>query len=91
MTTTTDEDVTTEAATPPTKRQRRAASIADAASGGIRTILIKMVLIGIVDAIALYAVFILALAGEWVVLGVVAVVTIVVNWIYFSRTKLPAK
>jgi arabinogalactan oligomer/maltooligosaccharide transport system permease protein len=91
MTTTTDEDVTTEAATPPTKRQRRAASIADAASGGLRTILIKMVLIGIVDAIALYAVFILALAGEWVVLGVVAVVTIVVNWIYFSRTKLPAK
>lgn len=91
MSTTTDEDVTAEAAPPPTKRQRRAASIADAASGGLRTILIKMVLIGIVDAIALYAIFILALAGEWVVLGVVAVVTAVVNWIYFSRRKLPAK
>lgn len=91
MSTTTDEDVTAEAAPPPTKRQRRAASIADAASGGLRTILIKMVLIGIIDAIALYAIFILALAGEWVVLGVVAVVTAVVNWIYFSRRKLPAK
>lgn len=96
MSTTTDEDVTAEPTpatptTPPTKRQRRAAAIADAASGGVRTILIKLLLLGIVDAIAVYAIFILALQQDWLVLGVVALVTVVVNWIYFSRTKLPAK
>ena len=93
MSTTTDEDVTAgpTPATPPTKRQRRAAAIADAASGGVRTILIKLLLLGIVDAIAVYAIFILALQQDWLVLGVVALVTVVVNWIYFSRTKLPAK
>lgn len=96
MSTTTDEDVTAgptpaTPTTPPTKRQRRAAAIADAASGGVRTILIKLLLLGIVDAIAVYAIFILALQQDWLVLGVVALVTVVVNWIYFSRTKLPAK
>lgn len=91
MSTTIDEDVTSEPATPPTKRQRRAAAIADAASGGVRTILIKLLLLGIVDAIAVYAIFVLALQQEWLILGIVAVVTGVVNWIYFSRKKLPAK
>lgn len=91
MSTTIDEDVTSEPATPPTKRQRRAAAIADAASGGVRNILIKLLLLGIVDAIAVYAIFILALQRDWLVLGVVAVVTVVVNWIYFGRRKLPAK
>lgn len=91
MSTTIDEDVTSEPATPPTKRQRRAAAIADAASGGVRTILIKLLLLGIVDAIAVYAIFVLALQRDWLVLGVVAVVTAVVNWIYFGRRKLPAK
>jgi arabinogalactan oligomer/maltooligosaccharide transport system permease protein len=91
MSTTIDEDVTSEPATPPTKRQRRAAGIADAASGGVRTILIKLLLLGIVDAIAVYAIFVLALQQEWLILGVVVVVTGVVNWIYFSRKKLPGK
>ena len=91
MSTTIDEDVTSEPATPPTKQQRRAAAIADAASGGVRTILIKLLLLGIVDAIAIYAIFVLALQQEWLVLGIVAVVAAVVNWIYFSRRKLPAK
>lgn len=91
MSTTIDEDVTSEPATPPTKRQRRAAAIADAASGGVRNILIKLLLLGIVDAIAVYAIFILALQRDWLVLGVVALVTVVVNWIYFGRRKLPAK
>ncbi|GAA2037369.1 ABC transporter permease subunit [Agromyces tropicus] len=91
MSTTTDEDVVTETATPPTKRQRRAAAIADAASGGVRTILIKLLLLGIVDAIAVYALFVLALSQDWLVFAVVAGVTALVNWIYFSRRRLPAK
>jgi len=92
MTTTIDDDVTSE--TPPlkpTKRQRQAANIADAASGGMKMLLIKLLALGLVDAIALYALFILATAGQWLVAAIVAIVTVVVNWIYFSRRKLPAK
>ncbi|GAA1061605.1 ABC transporter permease subunit [Agromyces bracchium] len=91
MSTTIDEDVATQSATPPTKRQKRAARIADAASGGIRSILIKLLLLGIVDAIAVYAILVLALSQEWLVLAVVVGVTALVNWIYFSRKTLPAK
>lgn len=88
-----DEDVAAEAesAKKPTKRQRQAASIADAASGGMKSFIIKLVLMGLVDAIAVYAIFILALQGEWLVLGVIVAVTAIVNWIYFSRRRLPAK
>ncbi|GAA1055473.1 sugar ABC transporter permease [Agromyces luteolus] len=91
MSTTIDEDVAAGSATPPTKRQKRAARIADAASGGIRSILVKLLLLGIVDAIAVYAILVLALSQEWLVLAVVVGVTALVNWIYFSRRALPAK
>ncbi|WP_401000917.1 ABC transporter permease subunit [Agromyces sp. GXQ0307] len=91
MSTTIDEGVATGSTTPPTKRQKRAARIADAASGGIRSILIKLLLLGIVDAIAVYAILVLTLSQEWLVLAVVVGVTALVNWIYFSRKTLPAK
>jgi arabinogalactan oligomer/maltooligosaccharide transport system permease protein len=75
----------------PTRRQRQAAAIAEAASGNMKVFIVKLVLMGLVDAIALYAIFILALQREWIVLGVIVAVTAVVNWIYFSRRRLPAK
>lgn len=91
MTTTIDDDVTMETPPKSTKRQRQASNIADAASGGMRMLLLKLVLLGILDAIAVYAVFVLAGFGQWLVAVVVAVVAAIVNWIYFSRRKLPAK
>ncbi|GAA1779171.1 ABC transporter permease subunit [Agromyces lapidis] len=74
-----------------TKQQRRAAGIAEQASGGIKMLLVKLLALGLVDALALYAVFVLALHEQWAVLVIVAAVTALVNWIYFSRRKLPAK
>jgi len=76
---------------PPTKRQKQAASIADSASVGIKTLLIKIVSLGLVDAIAVYALFILFAQAEWLIVALVIVVTALVNWIYFSKRKLPAK
>lgn len=88
-----DEDVKADAGAEkkPTKRQRQAASIADAASGSMKIFIVKLVLMGLVDAIAIYAIFILAMQREWLVLGVIVAVTAIVNWIYFSRRRLPAK
>lgn len=74
-----------------TPRQKRAARLAEAASGGIRLILLKIALLGIVDAIAVYALFVLVLKDEWLVAGIITVVTLVVNWIYFTHRAIPAK
>jgi arabinogalactan oligomer/maltooligosaccharide transport system permease protein len=73
------------------KRRVRAAGIAEAASGGLRVILLKMLLLAIVDAVALFSLFILAGTGDWIVFAVVFIVTAIVNWIYFSRRAIPAK
>ncbi len=92
MTTTIDDEVTAETPSPqPTKKQRRAANIADAASGGMKMLLLKLVLLGILDAVAVYAVLVLAMNEQWLIAAVVVIVAAVVNWIYFSRRKLPAK
>lgn len=87
-----DDEVTAQDTQQPlTKKQRRAANIADAASGGMKMLLLKIVALGLLDAIAVYAVFVLAAGNEWLIAAVVAVVAAIVNWIYFSRRKLPAK
>ncbi|WP_084003192.1 ABC transporter permease subunit [Agromyces aureus] len=77
--------------TPPTRRQRQAAGIADAASVGVKVLLVKLLGLGIVDALAIFGIIILVGAGQWLVAAIVAIVAIAVNWIYFSRRKLPAK
>ncbi|GAA1968039.1 ABC transporter permease subunit [Agromyces allii] len=77
--------------TPPTRRQRQAAGIADAASVGVKVLLVKLLGLGIVDALAIFGIIILVGAEQWLVAAIVAIVAIAVNWIYFSRRKLPAK
>ncbi|WP_101848422.1 ABC transporter permease subunit [Zhihengliuella sp. ISTPL4] len=82
---------TEERTAPPTPRQRQAAKIAEAASRPIGWMLLKILLLAIVDAIAVYAVFVLLVQREWLVLGLVVAVTVVVNYIYFSRKRIAAK
>ncbi len=92
MTTTTDDDVSTQQAPPPpTKRQRQASRFAEAASVGVKALLVKIVLLGLVDAIAIYAMFVLFTNGQWLVGLLVVAVAALFNWIYFSRKKLPSK
>ena len=72
-------------------RSKRAARVAEAASAGIKMILLKIVLLGIVDAVSVYALFVLYLGERWVIFGLVIVVTGFVNWVYFRGGGLPAK
>lgn len=76
---------------PPTPRQRRAAALAEAASGSMLALAAKLIGLAIVDALAVYAVFVLVAAEQWLVTALVVAVTVLVNWIYFSRRRLPAK
>lgn len=82
---------TTEQTAPPTRRQRQAAQIAEAAGTPVGWMLLKILLLGIVDAVALYAAFVLLTHQEWIVLAIVVAVTAGVNYIYFSRRRVPAK
>lgn len=86
-------EAATDTATDPRRlrRQRQAHDIAERAGGGIRALVLKLILLGIVDAIAVYAVLVLIGFQQWIVIGVVVVVAVIVNWIYFSRRTLPAK
>ena len=61
------------------------------ASAGLWPVVAKIVIVGLVDAIAVYALFVLVTQQQWLIAAVVAVVAALVNWIYFSRKKLPAK
>lgn len=72
-------------------RSKRAARIADAASAGVGILLLKIVLLGLIDALGLYALFTLAAAGSWVVFAIVLAATALINWIYFRKQGLPAK
>ncbi len=73
------------------RRGRQAASMAAALAGGWRVTLLKIIALAIVDAIALYAVLVLASVGDWVVVAVILLVTLFVNVVYFRRGALPAK
>ncbi len=90
MTTNIDEDVATDAVRP-TKRQLRAARMAEAAGVGAKALIIKIVALGIVDAIAVYALIVLLTQQQWLYAAIVVAVAVIFNWIYFSRRKLPAK
>jgi arabinogalactan oligomer/maltooligosaccharide transport system permease protein len=54
-------------------------------------LLVKIALLAIVDAIAVYALFILFLKQDWLIFALVVLGTAAINIIYFSKRMLPAK
>ena len=77
--------MTTSTVTP--QRQRRAS----AQLPSTRTLLLKIAMLAIVDAAAVFAMTLLFFQENWLVLGIAAAVTLLVNWIYLSPGVLPAK
>jgi arabinogalactan oligomer / maltooligosaccharide transport system permease protein len=57
----------------------------------VRVMIVKIAALAIVDAISLYALFIVFAQRDWVVFAVILLVTVVVNVVYFSKRMLPAK
>ena len=45
----------------------------------------------LIDALGLYGMFTAYLVKSWTVLAVLAVLLLVVNWVYFSKRMIPAK
>ncbi len=87
-----DAPVSTPPTDPPVSRSSRSAGTARRSHAQtVRGLLIKIVLLGIVDAIALFAMFVLVMQESWLVFGIAAVVTVVINLIYLRPGWLPAK
>ena len=57
----------------------------------LRGILIKIIGLGLLDAVVVYALFVLALKESWVALVAGAIGLLVLNWIYLSKRALPLK
>ncbi|TNC46099.1 ABC transporter permease subunit [Mumia zhuanghuii] len=75
----------------PPRRGLRARLSRPGETDGLVGILVKIVLLALVDAFALYAVFLLAAQEEWFLLAVTVVLAVAVNVIYLRRDGLPAK
>lgn len=56
-----------------------------------RATLTKIALLAIVDALAVFALFVLFVQQSWVVFGIAAAVTLLINYIYLRPGALPAK
>lgn len=88
MTTSTVPEVKSTAERPPRRDRHRASS---ASTPSIRATIIKVVSLGLLDALAFYAAFVLAFTSEWALAGGVVVTALAINVIYLKRGWLPAK
>ncbi|UVJ40350.1 ABC transporter permease subunit [Arthrobacter sp. CJ23] len=57
----------------------------------LRGIIVKIVLLGLVDALAVYVLMMLFLSQSWAALAVSSLVVLGINWIYLRKGGLPAK
>ncbi|MEQ6899029.1 ABC transporter permease subunit [Microbacterium sp. KR10-403] len=73
------------------RRRKRAAAIAEAASAGWKVWLVKIVLLGVIDALVIYAMLALLSQGNWLVPVIIGAVTLLVNVVYLKPGLLPAK
>ncbi|MCZ4148914.1 maltose ABC transporter permease, partial [Escherichia coli] len=64
---------------------------ANATSTSVGAMLAKIILVAIVDATAIFAVFTALGREAWVIAAAIAVITVLINVIYFKRGWLPAK
>ncbi|WP_419817908.1 ABC transporter permease subunit [Glaciibacter flavus] len=63
-----------------------------AGGSGIGGLLAKIILLGLLDAVMVWAIFIMAGLGMWIPIAIVVIITGLINWIYLGRDKrLPAK
>jgi len=74
-----------------TTRQRRSAATLAAHPGSLGSLILKIVLLAIIDAISVYTAFVLVLQDNVFAAIVVLAVTALINWVYLSRRFLPAK
>ncbi|MGP9527744.1 ABC transporter permease subunit [Glutamicibacter sp. AOP5-A2-18] len=76
---------------PKRKLSPAAQRFAHASSTSLGSTLIKIILVALVDATALFAIFTAIGREAWLIASVIAVITVVINVVYFKKGWLPAK
>ena len=73
------------------RRSQRAQRIADAASAGWKLLVVKILALGTLNAVAVYAALVLFAGGRPVVGGLVVIAGLLISWVYLRSGGLPAK
>lgn len=79
---------TTEA---PAKSRKTNKTLNDGGTPSLHGIIIKIVVLGLIDAAMLFAVMVLIGNEDYLFAGVTTVVTVFINWVYLRRGNLPGK
>lgn len=74
-----------------TAKKRRAERVAASADIRIWPIFIKILLLGLFDALGVYGLLIVASKRYWVAFAVMLIVGVLINWVYWRRGGLAAK
>ncbi|MES2094426.1 MAG: ABC transporter permease subunit [Actinomycetota bacterium] len=75
-----------------TAASRRTAAGFSGDNRGVLGLVIKIVLLGMFDAFAVWLVFAMSALQMWIPLAITAVIALLINWIYLGKSKrLPAK
>jgi len=67
------------------------AALAINSRGGILALVIKIVLLGLVDAFGVFAIFVLFSKEQWLMLALSVAILAIINWIYLVPGNLPGK
>jgi arabinogalactan oligomer / maltooligosaccharide transport system permease protein len=73
------------------RKQKRAAAYAEAAGAGWKVWLVKIASLAVIDALGVYAIFVLIAQESWLVAIILAAVVVAVNVVYLTPGLLPAK
>lgn len=74
-----------------TRKQKQVSKIVDAASMGWKLTLLKIAVLGVLCATAVYAALVLFMSDRWLVGSLVLIGAAALTWIYLQRGALPAK
>lgn len=77
--------------TPLPRRASRRPASAPTVSRSLTGILVKIAALGVLDALVVYACFVLAMDDSWTLLTLAALAAALINWVYLRREGLPAK
>jgi len=75
---------------PPRRARSRSGGVSHARNYG-RGFWIKLILVALIDAGAVYGILSAAAVSQWGIVAFLVVVLVLVNWVYFSKRALPAK
>ncbi len=81
----------TDETTPESKKSAQLRRMADKVSPNIGPLITKIILLGLFDALGVYALFLTVEAENWLFFGVIAVIILAFNWVYLRPGARPSK